>query len=122
MTAAGVPAAAGAEPVRPRWDVPVSIVLLVIAALGWVAASGTEILLLAFTDYCPPERCRVDRAATAVTGSILAAAAFVIIGAVWTIIRMARQRSAWPYAAATLTASVVAEVVGVAGYIAAVGY
>jgi hypothetical protein len=117
-----VPAAPGSKPVRARWDVALSIVLLVVAAVGWVAAAGIEFLLLAFTDYCPPERCSVQRAVTSVMVSVSVAAALTILGCVFTVIRMVRRRSGWPYAAATLTLSVVAEVLGVVGYVAAVGY
>ncbi|UXA08550.1 hypothetical protein KXD96_11000 [Mycobacterium sp. SMC-2] len=121
MTAGGWgPAARDATTARPRWDVPLSIVLVVFAVLGWVAATGIEILMLAFTDYCPPERCSVERAVNAVTVSVLAAGAFTVVGAVCTIVRMARRRLGWPYAATTLAASVVAEVLGIGGYIAAV--
>lgn len=52
-----MPAAPGAKPDRPRWDVALSIVLLAVAGLGWGAAAGMEFLMLAFTDYWPPERC-----------------------------------------------------------------
>jgi hypothetical protein len=117
-----VPAGPGSKSVRPRWDVALSIVLLVVAAVGWVAAAGMEFLLLAFTDSCPPERCSVERAATFVTVSVSVAAALTVIGAVTTIVRIVRRRSGWPYAAATLGLSVVAEVLGVVGYVAAVGY
>jgi hypothetical protein len=117
-----VPTAPGAKPVRARWDVALSVVLLAVAAVGWVAAAGMQFLLLAFTDYCPPERCSVQRAVTSVMVSVSVAAALAIIGSVFTITRMVRGRPGWPYAAATLTLSVVAEVLGVVGYVAAVGY
>jgi hypothetical protein len=102
--------------------VAVSVVLLVLAALGWVAAAGMEFLMLAFTDYCPPERCSADRAATSVMVSVSVAAALTFIGAVCTIVRLVRRRSGWPFAAATLILSVIAELLGVVGYVAAVGY
>ena len=123
MTAGGwVPAAPGAKPDRPRWDVALSIVLLAVAGLGWLAAAGMEFLMLAFTDYCPPERCSAQGAGTAVTVSVLVAAAVMVVGTICTIVRIVRRRSGWPYAAATLTLSVVAEVLGFVGYFAAVGY
>jgi hypothetical protein len=102
--------------------VAVSVVLLVFAALGWVAAAGMEFMMLAFTDYCPPERCSAERAATSVMVSVAVAAALTLVGSVWAIVRLVRRRSAWPYAAATLTLSVVAELAGVVGYVAAVGH
>ncbi|BBY21734.1 hypothetical protein [Mycobacterium stomatepiae] len=99
-----------------------SIVLMVVAVVGWGVAAGMEFMFLAFTDYCPPPRCSTDRAATAVLLSISVAAALTIIGCVVTIIRLVRRRPGWPYAIATLTAATVAELLGVVGYFAAVGY
>ncbi len=99
-----------------------SIVLLVVAAAGCAVAAGMEIMLLAFTDYCPPQRCNADRAATFVLASVSAAAAVTLVGSVLSIVWLIRRRPAWPFAAATLTLSVVAELVGVLGYFAAVGY
>lgn len=99
-----------------------SIVLLVLAAAGCAVAAGMELMLLAFTDYCPPPRCNADRAATFVMVSVAAAAATTLVGSVLTIVWLIRRRSAWPFATATLVLSVVAELVGVVGYFAAVGY
>jgi hypothetical protein len=99
-----------------------SVVLLVIAGVGWVVAAGMEFLVLAFTDYCPPERCSAQRAATSVMLSVSVAAALTVIGSVWTIVRLVRRRSGWPYAAATLLLSAVAELLGIVGYVAAVGH
>jgi hypothetical protein len=53
---------------------------------------------------------------------LLAAAALVVIGAVLAIIRIIRRRLGWPFAAATLLLSIVAEVLGFVGYVVAVGY
>jgi hypothetical protein len=108
--------------VRPRWDVPISVVLLIIAGVGWAAAAGMEFLILAFTDYCPPERCSAERAATSVMVSVSVAAALTVIGSVWTIVRLVRRRPGWPFAVATLILSFVAELLGVVGYVAAVGH
>jgi hypothetical protein len=109
------------HPRRAGWDVALSITLLVVAAVGWAVAAGMEFLLLAFTDYCPPERCSEQGAVTAVMASVAIAAAVVIVGGIVTIIRLVRRRPAWPYAAATLALSVVVEIGGVVGYFAAVG-
>lgn len=96
--------------------------LLVVAAVGWAAAAGMEFMFLAFTDYCPPDHCSADRAATAVMLSVTAAAVLVLVGAVCTIVCLVRRRRAWPFATATLVLSVAAELFGVVGYFAAVGY
>ena len=99
-----------------------SIVLLVVAVIGWVVAAGMEFLLLAFTDYCPPERCSTQGAVTSVTVSVSIAAACLIIGSVVTITQLLRRRPAWPFAAATFALSIGAEVGGVVGYFVAVGH
>ncbi|WP_245836029.1 hypothetical protein [Mycobacterium rhizamassiliense] len=93
-----------------------------VAVVGWVAAAGVEFMFLAFTDYCPPDRCSADRAATAVMLSVSAAAVCALVGAVCTIACLVRRRLAWPFATATLVLSVGAELFGVVGYFAAVGY
>ncbi|MCV7427694.1 hypothetical protein [Mycobacterium montefiorense] len=99
-----------------------SIVLMVVAVVGWGVAAGMEFMFLAFTDYCPPEHCSVDNAATSVLVSVSVAAALTVIGCVVTIIRLVRRRWGWPYAAATLGASALAELLGIVGYFAAVGH
>jgi hypothetical protein len=97
-------------------------VLVIVAVVGWVVAAGMEFMILAFTDYCPPDRCNADRAATSVLLSVSAAAVLTVVGAVCTIVCLARRRRAWPFATATLVLSVGAELLGVVGYVAAVGY
>ncbi|MEE6139962.1 hypothetical protein SKC41_26995 [Mycobacterium sp. 050128] len=99
-----------------------SIVLMVVAVVGWGAAAGMEFMFLAFTDYCPPEHCSADRAATSVLLSVSVAAALTLVGCIWTVIRLVRRRSGWPFAVATLAISALAELLGVVGYFAAVGY
>jgi hypothetical protein len=102
--------------------VALSIVLMVVAVVGWGVAAGMEFMFLAFTDYCPPESCSADRAATSVLLSVSVAAALTVIGCIATIIALVRRRPAWPYAVATLAASGLAELLGVVGYFAAVGH
>ena len=112
----------GAKRPPPKWDVALSIVLLVVSTIGWIAAAGMEFLALAFTDYCPVETCSSDRAFLSIALALSAAAAVIVIGGVLAIIRIIRRRLGWPFAAATLALSVVAEVSGFVGYIASVGY
>ena len=99
-----------------------SIVLVVLAVIGWAVAAGMEVMFLAFTDYCPPERCSAEHAATSVVASVTVAAAVTLIGSVWTIVRLVRRRAAWPHAVATLALSAAVELLGVVGYFAAVGH
>lgn len=96
--------------------------LLVVAVVGWAVAAGMEFMMLAFTDYCPPERCNADRAATSVVLSVSAAGVLMLIGSVLTIVWLVRRRLAWPFATATLILSAAAELLGFLGYFAAVGH
>ncbi|SOX52914.1 hypothetical protein MAAFP003_1582, partial [Mycobacterium ahvazicum] len=102
--------------------VALSVVLMVVAVVGWGATAGMEFMFLAFTDYCPPEHCSTDRAATSVLLSVSVVAAATVLGCIATVIRLVRRRSGWPYAVATLAISALAELLGVVGYFAAVGY
>jgi hypothetical protein len=97
-------------------------VLLVVAAVGWAVGAGMEFMMLAFTDYCPPERCNADRAATSVLLSVSAAGVLMLIGSVLTIGFLVRRRLAWPFATATLILSAAAELLGFVGYFVAVGH
>ena len=96
--------------------------LLVVAVVGWAVAAGMEFMMLAFTDYCPPERCNADRAATSVLLSVSAAGVLMLIGSVLTIVFLVRRRLAWPFATATLILSAAAELLGFVGYFVAVGH
>jgi hypothetical protein len=116
------PAGPGAKPPPAKWDVALSAVLVIISTAGWIAAAGSELFVLAFTDYCPAETCDAHRASLSIAVALLAAAAFIVIGAVLAIVRIIRRRLGWPFAVATLVLSVAAEALGFVGYIAAVGY
>jgi hypothetical protein len=94
---------------------------MVVAVIGWGVGAAMEFMFLAFTDYCPPESCSADRAATAVLLSVSVAAVLTAIGCIATIVQLIRRRMAWPYAVAALAASGLAELVGFVGYFAAVG-
>lgn len=116
------PTARSPMPPADRTDVVLSAVLLVIGAVGWVAAAGMEFFALAFTDYCPAETCSADRAFMSIAVALSVAAALIVIGAVVAIILIIRRRLGWPFAAAALLLSIAAEVLGFVGYAAAVGY
>jgi hypothetical protein len=113
-------------PVAPRpragWDVALTTALLVVSAFGWVGAAGMEFFMLAFTDSCPAETCNADKAFSSIAVALSVAAVLIAVGAVIAIVRIVRRRLGWPFAAAALALSVVAEVVGLVSYIAAVGY
>lgn len=99
-----------------------SIVLLVVAVVGWAVAAGIEFMFLAFTDYCPPDHCNADQAATSVLLSVSVAGVLTLIGGLLTIVWLVRRRRAWPFATATLILSGAVELLGVVGYFVAVGY
>lgn len=117
-----VPAQLGAKPPVVKWDVALSAGLLIISAVGWIVAAGSELFVLAFTDYCPAETCDANKASQSITIALSVAAAVVVVGVVLAIMRIIRRRLAWPFAVATLVLSTAAEVLGFVGYVAAVGY
>ena len=52
-------------PVAPV-DLTISVVAMILTVLGIVVAGFLGFMLLAFTDYCPPETCNIDAGVTAV--------------------------------------------------------
>lgn len=116
------PVIPGAKPPLAKWDVALCAVLLIVSALGWIAAAGTELFVMAFTDYCPAATCNANNAFVSIVVALSAAAAVIVLGVLLAIIRIVRRRPGWPFAAATLLLSLVAEALGFVGYVAAVGY
>jgi hypothetical protein len=112
----------GAHPPRARWDVALSVALLSVCVIVWVIAAGGGLMILAFTDFCPVETCHIHRASVSIAVALSVAAVFIVAGAALAIIWIIRRRLGWPFAAAALVLSVMSEVLGFAGYIAAVGY
>lgn len=107
-------------PVR-GWDVAVSVTALVFTLMLGGLAVLVGIFSLAFLDYCPPESCSADGAVTAVAVTLVVAGAFGLAGLVATGIRLARRRTAWPFAVGTLVICLLTCMAGVVGYAAAVG-
>ena len=89
-------------------------------AMGAVGAVG-GLFSLAFLDYCPPESCSADGAASAVLGSVLAAAVVGLAGLIVTIVRLVRRKPGWPFAIATFCLCAVALGAGLVGYVIATG-
>ncbi len=110
-----------AQPPRSGADLTISIVTLVFTALLGVGAVVFGFFSLAFLDYCPPESCSAEGAATAVMVSLGVTTVIGLAGITVTIIQLVRRKRAWPFAAGTLTLCVIALCAGVVGYIAAVG-
>ena len=102
-------------------DLAISIIALVLTAIVGGGGALMGLLLLAFLDVCPPERCNVDGAVTAIFTAVVVAGVVALIGAVLTIVQLIRRVPAWPFAVATLGLCALALVAGGIGYDSAVG-
>lgn len=102
-------------------DLWVSIGALILTVAFGVVAAVMGLFSLAFLDYCPPETCSAEGAATAVGTALLAAVAIGIVGLVLTVIQLYRRRPAWPFAVGTLVLCAVAVGLGGVGYAMSVG-
>ena len=102
-------------------DLWISVVALTLTVLvGAVGAVG-GLFSLAFLDYCPPESCSADGAASAVLRSVLIAGVFGLAGLTVTIFRLRRRKTGWPFAVATFCICAVVLGTGFVGYIVATG-
>jgi hypothetical protein len=113
-----------AQPSKPpivRNDLWISIGVLAFTVVFGVVAATMGLFSLAFLDYCPPESCSAEGAATAVGTGLLAALAIGVIGLVVTVIQLYRRKPGWPFAVATFLLCALAVVLGGVGYAAAVG-
>lgn len=103
------------------WDVAVSMTALVFTLMLGGLAVLVGIFSLAFLDYCPPESCSADGAVTAVMVTLVAAGALGVAGLVATGVRLARRKTAWPFAVGTLVVCLLTCMAGVVAYASAVG-
>jgi hypothetical protein len=111
----------GPPPARSRtWDVVLSSLVLVVAAVVVATGVFVGVISVAFLDDCSPPTCRADDAWIAVGAALAAAVVLGLAGLVMTIVRLTRRRAAWPFASATLLLVVLAVAAGVIGYAAAV--
>jgi hypothetical protein len=92
--------------------------LIVTVAFG-VLAAAMGLFSLAFLDYCPPESCSAEGAATAAGRALLAAFAIGVVGLVVTVVQLYRRKPGWPFGVATFVLCAV--VLGGVGYAIAVG-
>jgi hypothetical protein len=97
-------------------DLWVSIGALVVTVVFGAAAAVMGLFSLAFLDYCPPESCSADGAATAVGIALLAAFVIGVVGLVVTVIQLVRRKPGWPFAVATFVLCALAVVLGGVGY------
>jgi hypothetical protein len=101
-------------------DLWVSIGALTVTVVFGGASAVMGLFSLAFLDYCPPESCSADGAATAVGIALLAAFAIGVVGLVVTVVQLVRRKPGWPFAIATFVLCAVAVVLGGVGYAMAV--
>lgn len=102
-------------------DLAVSIVALVLTAVGGAVAGFFGFFFVAFTDHCPPATCDIDTGVSAMFAGFGAAALLWVAGTVLTIVLLVQRVRAWPYAIGTLVLCAAACVSGLAGYLMAVG-
>ncbi len=109
------------KPLMSTADLAVSIGALIFTVVLGVVAAAMGLFSLAFLDYCPPESCSAEGAATAVGTALLAAFASGVVGLVVTVIQLYRRKPGWPFAVATFVLCALAVVLGGVGYAMAVG-
>ena len=109
------------KPPISRGDLLGSLAALVLTVVGGGVAATLGLFMMALTDNCPPTTCNIDAGVTAIMAGFAAAAVVCVIGAIVTIVRLARRNLAWPFALATLGLTAAACAAGMAGYLAAVG-
>ena len=102
-------------------DVAISVTALFFTVVGGAGAGFLGLMVLAFTDHCPPATCSIDAAVTAIATGLGMAALIAVVGIVLTIVQLARRARAWPYAIGTLVLCGLSSVLGMFGYFAAVG-
>jgi lysylphosphatidylglycerol synthetase-like protein (DUF2156 family) len=110
-----------AKPPIAGTDLAVSIGALILTVVFGGAAAVMGLFSLAFLDYCPPESCSAEGAATAVGTALMAAFAIGVAGLVVTVIQLYRRKPGWPFAVATFVLCALAVVLGGVGYAVAVG-
>lgn len=108
-------------PPRNAADVSISVILMVLTVLAVGAGGVMGLLSLAFLDYCPPESCSVDGAVTVAMATVAGAGLIGLTGVVFTIVRLSRRSTAWPFALATLAACLAVFFLGAIAYTAVVG-
>jgi hypothetical protein len=121
MSQPSYPAPAPPKPPISGGDLAVSIIALVATALIGAAGAFFGLFSLAFLDYCPPESCSAEGAATAVFTALFVALVIFVVGLVVTVVQLFRRKRGWPFAVATLVLCVTALFVGGVGYAMAVG-
>jgi hypothetical protein len=77
-------------------DIWVSIGALIVTVVFGGAAAVMGLFSLAFLDYCPPETCSAEGAASADGIALLAAPVIGVVGLVVTVVQLYRRKPGWP--------------------------
>jgi hypothetical protein len=101
-------------------DLAISIGALVLTVGFGVVAAAMGLFSLAFLDYCPPQSCSAEGAATAVGIALIAAFGIGAAGLVATGVQLYRRKPGWPFAVATFVLCGLAVGLGGVGYAMAV--
>jgi hypothetical protein len=107
---------------RAVWDIVLSIVFLVIAAVSTVLGGFLGLFFAAFTDYCPPKTCNENLGIAEVLGVYGFLIVVVLVAVILTIVFLTRRRRAWWLGAAATVISIICAIVAYALYSAAIGY
>lgn len=102
-------------------DAAVSVTALTLTLVAGAVAAFFGVFFMAFTDDCPAGTCNIDAGVTAMFTGFIVAAGLWVAGLVLTVARLRRRTRAWPYASGTLALCTAACVLGIAGYLQAVG-
>ena len=108
-------------PIAPV-DLSISIIAMILTVVGVAGAGFLGLMMLAFTDYCPPETCHIEAGVTVAMAGLGIAALIAIVGVAVTITRLTRRLRAWPYAVGALVLCAVSCVLALWGYTQAIGY
>ena len=109
----------GKPPVNSA-DMTISIIAMVLTVLGGAGAAFIGLMIMAFTDYCPPETCNLELGINLLFGIFGLAAVIAVAGIALTIARLVRRQRAWPFAVGGLVLTGVTCVLGLAAYTTAV--
>lgn len=107
---------------RAVWDIVLSIVFLVLAAVSTVLGGFLSLFAAAFTDSCPAATCHQDLGVGELFGIYGFLVVALLVAIILTIVFLTRHRRAWWLGASVFVLSLVCAVVAELLYSAAVGY
>lgn len=101
-------------------DLVVSIIAMVMTVVGAAGAAFLGLMMMAFTDFCPPATCDVEHGVTLLFAGFGVAGVIAVVGIALTIVRLLRRLRAWPFAVAGLVLTGAACALALVGYTNAV--